>query len=508
VSLIQRLHHWSQTCPDQIALQRGAQRLTFQAWAALSDRWAADLQRRGLQRGDRVLLMVGLSVELYGILAALWQMGAVVVALHPQAGREALGRACEALQLQAWIAPRPLLWGLPRLVPALGRIPHPIALGDLGRNFVDGGMGFEEPDPDAIALISFTSGSTGEAKLIERSHRQLQAQGQALAPILQSQPGSRELAILPLFGLAHLGAGGRLVLPDWGGRSLPRIPGRRLLQLLQSANIQRLVASPTVFNRLIQAAQGQTLPQVEQIFIGGAPVGLKLLTHLQALAPQAQIATVYGATEAEPIAYQGDREMTRGDRGAIAARPDYSQGLCVGPPISAITLTILSPHSPNPESPEAFAQITVSPGEPGEICVTGPHILTIPHSLHQFTLNGQRWHRTGDLGYQDPQGRLWLLGRVVGLIKDERGLLYPWAVEAVANDWPGVMRSAVVSQRGQRVLYVQWLWGYQPQDYAGLKAQLTWAKLDRIAPMAKIPVERRHGAKIDYPRLFKRLGIL
>ena len=151
--------------------------------------------------------------------------------------------------------------------------------------------------------------------------------------------------------------------------------------------------------------------------------------------------------------------------------------------------------------------MAIAPSQPGEICVTGPHILTIPHSPHQFTLNGQRWHRTGDLGYQDPQGRLWLLGRVVGLIEDERGLLYPWAVEAVANDWPGVVRSVVVAQRGQRVLYVQWIHGYQPQDYAGLKAQLVWAQLDRIVPMARIPVERRHGAKIDYPRLLKRLGI-
>lgn len=503
MSLIQRLHHWSQTCPDHIALQRGGQGLTFQAWAALSHRWAADLQRRGLQRGDRVLLMVGLSVELYGILAALWQVGAVVGALNPQVGRAALGRACEALQPQAWIAPRLLLWGLPRFVPALGRIPHRLTLGDLGRNPVNGGIGGEEPDPDGIALITFTSGSTGQAKLIERSHRQLQAQGEALTPILQSQPGSRELGILPLFGLAHVGAGGRLVLPDFPVRSLPKIPGRRLFELIQSANIQRLVASPTVFTRLVQAAQGQTLPHLEQIFIGGAPVGLKLLAHLQALAPQAQIAIVYGATEAEPIARQVYAEMTARE----SDRPHHGQGLLVGPPISAITLKIIAPHSLNPESPEAFASMTLAPGKPGEICVTGPHILTIPHSPHQFTLKGQRWHRTGDLGYQDPQGRLWLLGRVVGLIQDERGLLYPWAVEAVANDWPGVVRSAVVSQRGQRVLYVQWLWGYQPQDYAGLKVQLTWAKLDRIAPIAKIPVERRHGAKIDYPRLFQQLGI-
>lgn len=503
VSLIHTLHHWSQTEPDQIALQVGAQgqRFSFQAWESRSHRWAVDLQRRGLHRGDRILLMVGLSVELYGILAALWQMGAVVVALNPKAGREALEQACRTLKPQAWIAPRPLLWALPWGVPALGEIPHQIALADLGKDSPDGAISLGEADPETTALISFTSGSTGKPKLIERSHRQLQAQGQALAPILQSQPGTTELGILPLFGLAHLGAGGRLVLPDFRVRSLPRIPGRQLLKLIQQAKIQRLVASPMVFSSLIE--QGQTLPHLKHIFIGGAPVGFKLLTRLQTLAPQAEIAIVYGATEAEPIAHQAYADMTRRERG----RTHSGHGLLVGRPIPAITLKILPPHSPNPPTSEAFAQITVPPGQPGEICVTGPHILTISHSPQQFTLNGQRWHRTGDLGYQDPQGRLWLLGRVVGLIEDERGLLYPWAVEAVANDWPGVVRSAVVAQRGQRVLYVQWIHGYQPQDDAGLKAQLVWAQLDRIVPMARIPVDRRHGAKIDYPRLCKRLGI-
>jgi acyl-CoA synthetase (AMP-forming)/AMP-acid ligase II len=446
------------------------------------------------------------------MLAALWQRGAVVVGINPAVGEAAIAAACGELQPRAWVASGLglLIFGLRS--PTLRRIPIKIPVGGGAGRFWGGKrlpLSDREPDPTAPALISLTSGSTGPPKLIHRSHGQLHAQGEALAPILKSQPGDRELAILPLFGLVHLAAGGTLVLPPFPVRSLAKLPGRALLRVIQQQQISRLIASPTVFRLLIQAARRDrtVLPGLRSLFIGGAPVSLRCLDHLQAIAPQAQITIVYGATEAEPIATQPYSTITEGDRAATHS----GGGLLVGHPVPSLTVAILDPHAPNPTTLEQFTEHTFPPDEPGEILVSGPHVIPRPEP-QQFSLAGQRWHRTGDLGYCDRAGRLWLLGRRVGLIEDGRGRLYPWAVEAVVNEQPGVVRSAVVGWQGQRLLYVQCDRAHRRgQAWHSLRAtladQLTWAQCDRIIPIPRLPVEPRHHAKIDYRRLYQDLPL-
>jgi acyl-CoA synthetase (AMP-forming)/AMP-acid ligase II len=510
----ERLHAWACHTPDAIAIHAAqGTHLTFQQWEQQSEQWGQRFAQAGIMPGDRVVLMVPLGLPLYLLLAALWQRGAVVVVLNPAVGEGAIAAACEALQPRAWLASGLGLMVLGLRSPTLRRIPVKIPVGGWVGRLWQGRRSHPlpvvnpAPDPDAVALISLTSGSTGPPKLIHRTHRQLHAQGEALAPILHSQPGDRELAILPLFGLVHLAAGGTLVLPPFPVRSLAKLPGRALLRVIHQQQISRLIASPTVFATVIKAAQRDrtTLPHLRQLFIGGAPVSFRCLDHLQAIAPHAQITIVYGATEVEPIATQPYADITAGDY----HQTHSGHGLLVGHPVPGLTVAILNPHAPNPSTPAAFTAHTLPPGQPGEILVTAPHVIPRPEP-QQFTLAGQRWHRTGDLGYCDRAGRLWLLGRRVGLIEDERGRLYPWAVEAVVNEHPAVVRSAVVGWQGQRLLYVQCDRTHRRGPRwrnlrATLAEQLTWAQCDRIIPIPRLPVEPRHHAKIDYRRLYQTL---
>jgi acyl-CoA synthetase (AMP-forming)/AMP-acid ligase II len=102
----------------------------------------------------------------------------------------------------------------------------------------------------------------------------------------------------------------------------------------------------------------------------------------------------------------------------------------------------------------------------------------------------------------DEQGRLWLLGRCSARILDEKGLLYPFAVECAAQYVEGVRRCAMLSHQGRRLLLLEADGSLQAD---AISTELAWAKLDEVRTVTRIPVDARHNAKIDYPRLHKML---
>ena len=119
----------------------------------------------------------------------------------------------------------------------------------------------------------------------------------------------------------------------------------------------------------------------------------------------------------------------------------------------------------------------------------------------KIRVEGVVWHRTGDAGYLDADGRLWLLGRCAARIDDACGMLYPFAVSA----HPHVRRSAVVVHAGRRVLAVELDGPAGRADLAALESALAWAHVDAIQVLRRIPVDKRHNAKVDYPALYQVL---
>ncbi len=149
----------------------------------------------------------------------------------------------------------------------------------------------------------------------------------------------------------------------------------------------------------------------------------------------------------------------------------------------------------------------VARGEPGEIVVSGGHVLRgylngEGDTETKFEVDGVRWHRTGDLGYMDAAGRLWLLGRCNGKIQDARGTLYPFAVECAAMQTPAIRRAALAAIDGRRVLAVE---GRETVSREEILRSLSWAALDQVVFLDHIPVDRRHNAKVDYVALDRKL---
>jgi acyl-CoA synthetase (AMP-forming)/AMP-acid ligase II len=495
----------------------GSPPLSFADLEARSARAASLLERHGLRAGDEVLVFVPLSAELYIALTALFRLGLIAMFVDPSAGRERLEQCCSIRPPRALIAT--VRAHLLRLVsPSLRRIPLKFAVGGGVPGAVPWSRATTMMPSDTIAacgeatpaLLTFTSGSTGMPKAAVRSHGFMAAQQRVLAASLDLRPGQIDLTTQPIFTLANLAAGVTSLLPNADLRRPDRIDGGAVVAQIERYRPDRCSASPTFLERLVERAEvsGSRLDSFDTVLVGGGPVPPRLLERTRAVAPQAEVVTVYGSTEAEPIAHVAWREVAAAD----LATTYGGGGLLAGRPIEQIELRIVGDGWGDPFEPmtaEAFQQRWLPPGGRGEIVVRGDHVLD--GYLHgrgdrenKFEVDGARWHRTGDAGYLDDRGRLWLLGRCAARIDDAHGSLYPFAVEFAAQNDPAVRRAALVLHEGQRTLVVEQRRG-RPLDAEALQAGLAWAKLDRLLLVPRLPVDRRHNAKIDYPALRRLL---
>ncbi|MGH2360381.1 MAG: AMP-binding protein [bacterium] len=520
MNIIEILRVQSRTRPDAIAIietrQDRSRSITFAELERASAQAAALMRRSGLKPGDAVLVFHPMCAELYIALLAIFRLGLVAMFLDPSAGKEHIDRCCALYPPRGLIATSKAHL-LRFLSPALRQIPIKFAIGlpvpGAARWASSESLApYEQIYPctsETPALLTFTSGSTGQPKAAVRTHGFLMAQHRVLEESLGLTPGEIDLTALPIFVLANLASGVTTLIPDADLRHPGCIDPAPLVQQIHAHDPTRAVASPALLECVADYCMehGLTLPGLREVFSGGAPVFPRLLGKLQLIAPQAEITAVYGSTEAEPIAQIARHAMGAEDVAAMLA----GRGLLAGPPVPAIELRILRDQWGIPIGPYTqteFVAACLPPGTAGEIVVSGNHVL--PGYLHgygheetKFTMDGRPWHRTGDAGYLDDRGRLWLLGRCAARIEDPRGTLYPFTVECAADHHPGVRRAATISQQGRRILAVQLQDHKACTDLAFLRKELAWASIDEIQIHRSIPVDKRHNAKIDYPALYK-----
>ena len=474
-----------------------ARTLSFGALVERSRRIAALLRARGLRPGDGVVVLLPMAGPLYEVMAAILRLGATVVFPDPGHWRESLERAGASMPLRGFVG-TPMACLARWLVPTLRRIPLAFVAGTplpgaVPLRAADGLAPLaarEDCAPTATALLSFTSGSTGRPKGVLRTHAMLEATQRILTREMELAPRQPQLAVMPFFVFAYLGAGATSVIPPLDLRSPAAADPALIGRWIEAWKVTGLGGSPFLLRRLAElcASEPQPLRSLRRVFVGGAPVTPAVLDAIQAVAPAARVAALYGATEAEPIALAGREAYGPAEREAVAA----GQGLLAGRPIAEISLRILGPGGES-----------LPPGGEGEIAVAGPNVSPgyldgegdREHKLHD---GGVLWHRTGDDGYVDADGRLWLVGR--------RGTLQPLRVEAALSGEPGVARATLASHDGRRTLVIQ------PADESGtldlqrLAARVAWCGADEIVLMQRIPTDRRHLAKVDVPALREALA--
>lgn len=490
---------------------------SFRELARATASIAEQFRSAGLKQGDGVLLLHPVAAELYLALIALFRLGCVGIFLDPSAGREHIERCCAIFRPVGFFGntkAQLLRW----TSPALRRIPKSFAFTAFpGAQRIDsdahasGAAEMLPVDAGAPALVTFTSGSTGQPKAAVRTHDFLLAQHRALEESLAMKPGTRDLTTLPIFVLANLGSGVTSVLPDADLRFPGKVDARPILAQIKRHAITTTAMSPAFAQRIVKECDrtNTMIGEFRKVFLGGAPVFPGLLRQTKRCFPNASVTAVYGSTEAEPMAEVRLEQIAGTDFQSMAD----GKGLLAGEPVCAIQLRVIRDQWCT-ELPAMngtqFDSLLEQPGHAGEIVVSGAHVL--PGYLHgegdgetKFTVDGARWHRTGDLGYCDPQGRLWLLGRCTAKLSDARGVQYPFAVECAVRERFEIENAALISVRGLRVLAIESKTKLAANE---ILDALSWAQLDRVVFVDHLPVDKRHNAKIDYVELARYVSTL
>lgn len=453
--------------------------LTFRQLKERVSAFAGGLVDLGLRPGDRVVLLVPMSFELYVCLLALFHVGATAVLVDPKAPVEDILSRFRPVALIG----APIAHLLRLKIPSLRGLGLYVSTGftPLPHWRLSTVRGAPPPiDPgDHPALLTFTTGSTGSPKAIARSHGFLLQQHRILKDHMDLHEEDVDFPTLPVFLLHSLAGGATCVLPDADLRKVGSVDPRRVVAQMVREGVTSMAGSPAFLGPLARhlVQTGQTNRTVRRIDTGGARVAAPVLRDLCAAFPEADITVLYGSSEAEPIALLDGRasldELEAGERSG--------RGALVGTPVEAIDVRI----------------------DDDEILVAGPHVNPRYYqdpeadAKHKVRDGDRIWHRTGDAGFLDEQGRLWLVGRAGRRIAGR----WPMTVEAPAELLPFVKKAALVDIDGAPQVACE-ISG-APSDWA---AQVEAAAGVPAFALPQIPVDPRHNAKIDRKALAEVLA--
>lgn len=477
--------------PDRPALIMPDGSITFSALRERIDRASAGLQREGLRPGDRAIVMIPMSIDLYVAMLALLDLGAIAVFVDPWIGWRQIAAFAKYAEPRAWLgiprshALRLLVRSIPITVTTgrrLGPFPARRTLSEIEKPAGDGAV--HESQPDDPALITFTSGSSGEPKGANRTHRFLLAQHRALAAEFPAQEGDVDMPMFPVFALNNLAVGVPSVVPAMDFRRVDRVDGAAILRQMREHGVTTCTASPPFFDRL--AVTGEN-PGLRRILTGGAPVSDAQLLAWRRAFPGTGILVAYGSTEAEPVAHISAEERLE----------LKGPGFCAGKPVERIR-----------------AKLIPMGGEIGELVVTGDHVCRDyyrnPRAVKENKLvdpDGTVWHRMGDTGWFDDQGRFWIVGRVHSTIRRGDEMIHPQLVEQAARgEDPRIRRIAAVGVGERVVLVIETDAGDEIERDIRARLEAAAQTVDEIRLTREpLPVDPRHNSKIDYGRLRKQL---
>ncbi len=432
--------------------------LSFRELDAEVDAWAAKLAARGVQRGDRALVMVRQGLPLIAAAFALFKLGAVPVIIDPGMGRKSF-LACVARS-----RPRVLL-GIP-LAQVMSHVFRSAFASVEIRVWISGSPTARAPQSKIenqkskmvssaatdLAAVLFTSGSTGAPKGVCYEHGMFEAQVRLIRETYSIQPGEVDLPMLPIFALFNPALGMTTIVPEIDPSRPATVDPEKIVRAIRQENVTNTFGSPTLWRIISRHClrNNLTLPSVKRVLMAGAPVPPGLFADLQKILPNGTAHSPYGATESLPVASISATEVL----GETAAATAAGKGTCVGRPVPGIQVKIIA------ITDEPLAEIQELPvGEIGEIIVSGPVVTKTYDQLPEATAlakindpqsaiaNGASaiWHRLGDVGYLDALGRLWFCGRKAERVETNHGPLYTEQVEPVFNAHPAVARTALIA---------------------------------------------------------------
>ena len=499
----------------------------------------AGLQEAGVKPLSRVSLMVPPGVDLTVVLYACLRLGAVVVVADAGLGTRGLSRAVRgatpdfligidkalaAASLLGWPGRRISVRDLPAARRRLLRVETSVAelarRGSVPRPVQPSRVPAADPDAEAPAAVLFTSGSTGPAKGVLYTHRQLAAMRDTVAATLGIRPGARLVAGFAPFALLGPALGAVSVTPAMDVTAPRTLTARALADAAAAIDATVVFASPAALRNVLETrarldpAGREALARVELLLSAGAPVPEPLLAEVQLLLPRASLHTPYGMTEALPVTdISLEQIRAAGADAGSGSVPGAGNGVCVGQPVhgARVALIPLAADGSAPgNDPVTDAEVT------GEILVSAPHVKEAYDRLwltQRESVRTRGWHRTGDVGHFDAAGRLWVEGRLAHVVTAPGAVVTPVGAEQAIECLDDVGLAAVVGvgpAGTQAVVAVvetvptaRRAGPAAPQLAGRVRdaARRAGVSVSAVLTVPSQPTDIRHNAKIDRTRL-------
>jgi acyl-CoA synthetase (AMP-forming)/AMP-acid ligase II len=456
--------------PDRAALVDGpsGRSVTYRDLARRVDRLAGWLDERGVRPGDTVALWTPNTPPWVAVAWAAMRLGATVTGLNPAYTQ------AEAQALLAQARPS-VAFTLPRLVP-LAR-DYGVAT-VLSTAPADGATSVREVltrasgqrarevavEPSTVALLPFSSGTTGLPKGVELTHANLVAALRQAARLMPLDPEDTTLAVAPFFHV--LGAVVNLALPLSAGATVVTVPGfepASFLDLVERHDVRFLAVPPPLAAFLAHhpLARSRDLSSLRAVAVGGAALAPAVHEALARRLPDAVVGQGWGLTETTAC-------VCIPDRAAGGTRPGT-----VGRLVPNTELRVVDPDT----GQERGA------GEIGELWVRGPQVMAGYRDRADETravLDDEGWLRTGDLGQVEQDGIVVLIDRLKELIKVDAYQVAPAELEALLLEHPAINDAGVVGRPHPRhgEEPVAFVVAHPDLDLAAVEAWLA----ERVAP--------------------------
>ena len=407
---------------DKIAIHCGDEAFSYAQLSDRCQRLAGGLAALGLQAGDRVAILSANCHRYIETYVAVPAAGLVVVPLNTRHAEPELAYALEDSGARVLLTDRD--------PGALGAIvEHVVHMPDGYEALLEAppkplGAGIRESD---LAGLFYTGGTTGASKGVMLSHRNLIANTFHWMAAVPQLPDDVYLVMAPLF---HAAGSNSVLGSIWMGSTqvpLPAFDPAEALEQIQRHAVTMTLGVPTMLAAMAeeQHARPRQAGTLRGIAHGGSPIATEVIKRTHTAFPSAELIEVYGATELSPLA-----TTLRHEEQTV----DDARARSCGQPLIGVDISVCDP-----------AGAVLAVGEVGEVVVRGPNVMqgywNKPEQTESVLREGAYW--TGDLGYMDDTGHLFLVDRSKDMIVSGGENVYSTEVEDVLYRHPGVLEAAV-----------------------------------------------------------------
>jgi long-chain acyl-CoA synthetase len=415
--------------PQHTAALRDGVAMTFVELDARVRRIAATLRRHGLKSGERLAFLMPNGLDYIELVYACSLLGAIAVPINTRYASSEIDRLLEDSQPRGLI--RHSTFPAPTVPPEW---EHLIDLEPLGESDEQPHPG-ELYDPDAILVLLYTSGTTGQPKGAALTHSNIFSNIHDLHYWMEYREKAVFLHASPMFHIADFPA--MFAAPVFGAAqmALPRFDPASFCESVEASGVTHTVLVPSMIRMICQFEDlhRYNLESLDLVAYGGAPIASALVREIRRLLPKIKLLQIYGLTEAGFLTGLTDAEHTN-ERIQSCGRP------CPGIDLKVVT-------------PDGEPLIS---GEVGNLIARGPGIMvgywhdidedrpkddsSVVEAAGAFA-NG--FFRTGDIGFQDKDGYFYIVDRAKEMIVTGGENVYSGEVEAVIYEIPQVKEAAV-----------------------------------------------------------------